>query len=1590
MDPEVIAQLEEQLRIMNELLAQQNSMMAGQLGAMQNASGKLNSAYGSFAAGMGASSQATNKYIEAQEKARDKSNESLEKWTARVRLAETAVNTLTQSFASAGNVVGSFAGALLSAEKGFTKYGATADAAAGAAQGLVSMLPVVGQTLGALVGTVGKIASKVVGDALKLTDAIVNLRDETVKTAGTLPLSSEGMLKLANDAKYFGENIQVLGKITQGLGNNLIGLGDTAGRGATKFMEMANVTEETRQRFGRMGVTQERLTELQGEYVKAQTQSGLAYTMQNKSMDQLRRESLKYAENMMNLSSLTGKQAETLQAEQDMARAVMQEKVAQRQDLIELQRIRKEGTAAEAAAFEAKMKEKAEFRDRLVGLVGPEQAAQVMRVIRTGVYDSTSGPLAALGLDFQQVSDSLNNGAKGIDAANSLADKLSSAYDQRLTDLGNAAPFLDEDTFKQIGINSETLGRQNVYFGKTIEERNKLLEEDRAKKVKGASPMDDAIEKARSFERTLQQRYQEFLIEGIKKAAALLNSTNLAKLASDAYKYGIIAAKVALGGLAVATVALAGLKWKEWQASKEAKEAQRQFTKALQQSTAAMRDQTQASRSAASADRSEAAGSRSARAADIQEAGASKKALAADIAEARASTGAARADTAEARASAAAARADIAEAKASAAAARADLAEARASAAAARADQMEAASGGFGGKGLLGKLGKGLKGGAAGIIGGLLLDTASEYAMESGHDKLGAGLNVGSSALSGAGTGAMIGSIIPGVGTAVGGALGGVLGGLYGIWQNKDTLFGSGGPGAPGTPSAEEQISLDNQDLLEKQLGILSSITMPGNGQDIAQNLSPEQLAALGVTTGNQYTVKKGDTLENIAKQFGISTDELLAANPVVKSKDWKEGYKLNVPGGGTGAGQYTIQSGDTLSELAEKYGVSVEDLMKANPNITDANKIYAGNQLNLPGQSGNPAAQMLEQINALRAEGKTDEAQAMMQQMQEKVTAMMGPEMATKFMEMAKTGQISDPNAILSQLGSASAFIGQDQLAQLGMQPQMAFARQPGEHAEELMSSLTDYAVDKNAELYTPMFETIADHQDKQATSFNEVSKSMALFKIRTDATNKAFLDLMDAADELYEAMTGRKRDRSNDGGDGGGTGSTGGNTVGAVDPDKIKQAQAFFESKGWTKEQAAGLVGNLITESKLNPTAVGDNGKAYGIAQWHPDRQAKFAQEYGKDIKNSTFEEQLEFVDWELRNNEKAAGQSLAGARSASEAAAIIDKQYERSSGAALAERQANAERISSGNFGGLVGATKDATRAIRGLGNGSTDIVSLGRRLQQENLRISEHPSFGGVTPGVHKGRGHAEGRAIDVNIGTGNTESANPAMNARFDQLAGELRNQGYTVLWKQPGHYGHMHVESKNMPYAEKGGIFKGPDSGYLAMLHGKEAVVPLDNKFTRSQSSEEYTVNGKKVGKREYDSFMKSHPELQNLQDKVKSMLTTIQSGKNDPAKLMHAASSLMDTNLAGIKDEVVDKNKKIQDSLIQMVNTETNKAIKAVNDANLPMQTMANQMSMQMRKVMEAHTQSMNELAYRLTDMVDALNTSNDTTKKILKKASA
>lgn len=120
-----------------------------------------------------------------------------------------------------------------------------------------------------------------------------------------------------------------------------------------------------------------------------------------------------------------------------------------------------------------------------------------------------------------------------------------------------------------------------------------------------------------------------------------------------------------------------------------------------------------------------------------------------------------------------------------------------------------------------------------------------------------------------------------------------------------------------------------------------------------------------------------------------------------------------------------------------------------------------------------------------------------------------------------------------------------------------------------------------------------------------------------------------------------------------------------------KSDQLMSYFISQGWTREQAAGLVGNLQKESggfrddviRGDKSGRGDGGKAVGIAQWHLERQQDFKDKYGKSIVGTTLMEQAAFVHHELtKGKEQAAGNKLRQTRTAAQAGAVVSEHYER----------------------------------------------------------------------------------------------------------------------------------------------------------------------------------------------------------------------------------------------------------------------------------------------------------------------------------------
>ena len=99
----------------------------------------------------------------------------------------------------------------------------------------------------------------------------------------------------------------------------------------------------------------------------------------------------------------------------------------------------------------------------------------------------------------------------------------------------------------------------------------------------------------------------------------------------------------------------------------------------------------------------------------------------------------------------------------------------------------------------------------------------------------------------------------------------------------------------------------------------------------------------------NIYVVKKGDTLFDIAKLKGVTVNEIKEANNL-KTDTLQIGQVLNIPIPSSGEINYIVQKGDNLYTIANKYDVTIDDIKKLNNLSTTTLQI--GQILKIPGSS--------------------------------------------------------------------------------------------------------------------------------------------------------------------------------------------------------------------------------------------------------------------------------------------------------------------------------------------------------------------------------------------------------------------------------------------------------------------------------------------------------------------------------------------------------------------------------------------------------------------------------------------------------------
>jgi membrane-bound lytic murein transglycosylase D len=117
-----------------------------------------------------------------------------------------------------------------------------------------------------------------------------------------------------------------------------------------------------------------------------------------------------------------------------------------------------------------------------------------------------------------------------------------------------------------------------------------------------------------------------------------------------------------------------------------------------------------------------------------------------------------------------------------------------------------------------------------------------------------------------------------------------------------------------------------------------------------------EATAARAPSGNGSYRVRSGDTLGKIARRHGVSESALAAENGIRDKRLVKVGQVLRIPGAAASAdgasaapgSVYTVRRGDTLDSIARRHGTTPKSIAALN-GIKSANRIKAGQRLVMP-----------------------------------------------------------------------------------------------------------------------------------------------------------------------------------------------------------------------------------------------------------------------------------------------------------------------------------------------------------------------------------------------------------------------------------------------------------------------------------------------------------------------------------------------------------------------------------------------------------------------------------------------------------------
>jgi hypothetical protein len=274
--------------------------------------------------------------------------------------------------------------------------------------------------------------------------------------------------------------------------------------------------------FGVLGVTQQQLNETQVDYIKMLLRTGVSISAQDKASGQLKKTTLEYMTNLMDLSALTGNDVEEIKKRQMAARQELE--FATRMSMLQQQEedARKRGLTEEAEALKIE-------RERRTGLVnvisameiGADAQSKLINLVSTGNFNEFNSALATGVPGIQEFIQEVKQGSR---APEELAFVLRDAVEYQKRYFGESV-VQNKENSRAILLNTEMLtfaARMNSVVAKG-EEKQFMEEQRRGREAREREMAQDRQSTDIAKEARRQQQITEMMTRvGLDKLVELI------------------------------------------------------------------------------------------------------------------------------------------------------------------------------------------------------------------------------------------------------------------------------------------------------------------------------------------------------------------------------------------------------------------------------------------------------------------------------------------------------------------------------------------------------------------------------------------------------------------------------------------------------------------------------------------------------------------------------------------------------------------------------------------------------------------------------------------------------------------------------------------------------------------------------------------------------------------------------------------------------------------------------------------------------------------------------------------------------------